>query len=142
MAEINLIRLMLGGLAAGLTTFVLTGAVNATLLAAPLKAWAEDTGKALHPPAQLSALGLWGFMSLVMGLVGVWLYAAISPRFGASYRTALLAGLAVWLLNKFAVGFDITALGIFPKPLLLGLVLGGLVAIEGGLLVGAWLYKV
>lgn len=141
MTELNLMRLMLGGLAAGVTTFVLTGAVNATLLAAPLKAWAADTGKALHPPAQLAAIGLWGSMSLVMGLVGVWLYAALSPRFGAGYPTALLAGLAVWLLNKFAVGFDFTALGVFPKALLAGLVLGGLVAIEGGLLVGAWLYQ-
>jgi len=141
MAELNLMRLMLGGLAAGLTTFVLTGAVNATLLAAPLKDWAGDTGKAMHPPAQPLALGLWALMSLVIGVAGVWLYAAISPRFGAGYRTALLAGLAVWILNKFAVSFDMTALGLFPKWLLAGLVVGGLVAIEGGLLVGAWLYR-
>ncbi len=141
MAEMNMMRLLLGGLAGGLTTFILTGAVNATLLASPLKTWVADTGSNLHPPAQPLAMGLWAVMSLVIGIAGVWLYAAITPRFGAGYKTALIAGFALWVANKFTVSFDFTALGVFPKALLAGLVLGGLLAIEGGVLVGAWLYK-
>ncbi len=141
MAEMNILRLVLGGLAAGVTTFLLTGLVNATVLAPSLKDWAASTGSTLRPPAQPLAMSIWGVMSLVIGIAGVWVYAAISPRFGVGYRTALIAGLAVWTVNKFAVCFDLTALGVFPKMLLTGLALGGLLAIEGGVLVGAWLYR-
>lgn len=141
MVEMNIGKLALGGIAAGVTTFMLTGLVNATVLAGALKDWSHETGSALHPPAQPVALSLWCVMSLLIGIAGVWFYAAITPRFGAGYKTALIAGLALWVANKFAVCFDLTALGIFPRPLLAGLALGGLLAIEGGLLVGAWLYQ-
>lgn len=141
MADMHILRLLLAGLAAGLTAFLLTGAVNATLLAAPLKQWMATTGSALRPPAQPLAMGLWAGTSLLLGIVGVWLYAALVPGLGAGYETALMAGFAVWLVNKLAVSLDLTALGLFPRTLLLGLALGGLLAIEGGLLVGAWLYR-
>ncbi len=141
MAEMNILRLLLAGLAAGFTSFLLTGAVNATLLATPLKQWLATAGSALHPPAQPVAMGLWALMSLLLGVVGVWLYAALSPSFGAGFKTALLAGFVLWLVNKLAVGIDLTALGLFPRTLLAGLTLGGLLAIEGGVLVGAWLYR-
>src|SRR5262249_22206685 len=36
--------------------------------------------------------------TFLLGFTAVWLYAAIRPRFGAGPRTALIAGVAVWVL--------------------------------------------
>ncbi|HSE60477.1 MAG TPA: hypothetical protein VLA99_17380 [Nitrospiraceae bacterium] len=35
-------------------------------------------------------------------LSALWLYAAIRPRFGAGPKTALYAGLGVWVLGSFS----------------------------------------
>jgi hypothetical protein len=141
MAKMNGQRVVLGGVAAGVVAFVLTGIVNGGIIARQIQAWAETTRGVLHPPAQPIALALWALMSLVLGIAGIWLYAAIRPRFGAGPKTALLAGCSVWVMNKLAVGLDFTALGIFPPTLLLALEIGGLAALLGGVLVGARLYN-
>lgn len=141
MGKINKQRVVVGGIAAGLTAFVLTGVVNGGVIAGQLQTWVQAMGGALHPPAAPLPMALWALMSLLLGFAGVWLYAAIRPRFGAGPRTALLAGVALWVMNKLAVGFDFAALGIFPLPLLLALEIGGLAALLGGVMVGARLYR-
>jgi hypothetical protein len=141
MAKINMGRVGLGGVAAAAVIFVLTGVLNGAILASQLQAWLHGMGDVIHPPAQPAQMGLWALMCLVDGAVGVWIYAAIRPRFGAGPKTALLAGLAVWMVGRLAVTFDLTALGLFPAPIALGQLLGGLVAILGGVFVGAWLYR-
>ena len=141
MGKINKQRVVVGGIAAGLTAFVLTGVVNGGVIAGQLQTWVQAMGGALHPPAAPLPMALWALMSLLLGFAGVWLYAAIRPRFGAGPRTALLAGVALWVMNKLAVGFDFAALGIFPLPLLLALQIGGLAALLGGVMVGARLYR-
>jgi len=60
---------------------------------------------ALGKPAEASmeqivAFNVWG---LVVGLLTVWLYAALCPRLGAGPKTAVIAGLFVWAL-VFALG--------------------------------------
>jgi len=42
---------------------------------------------------QIVVLNLWGFAA---GILTVWLYAAIRPRFGAGPKTAMCAGLFTW----------------------------------------------
>ena len=37
-------------------------------------------------------------MTSALGIAAVWLYAAIRPRYGAGPRTAVIAGLAVWVM--------------------------------------------
>jgi hypothetical protein len=59
--------------------------------------WGEVM-KSLNRPATPSvktiiALNVWG---LAVGILMVWLYAAIRPRFGAGPRTAICAGLIMW----------------------------------------------
>src|SRR5487761_430434 len=83
MGKINKQRVVVGGIAAGLTAFVLTGVVNGGVIAGQLQTWVQAMGGALHPPAAPLPMALWALMSLLLGFAGVWLYAAIRPRFGA-----------------------------------------------------------
>ncbi len=141
MANINVKRVLLGGVVAGAVIFVVTGVGNGAILASQLQDWIHSMGDLMHPPAQPVQMALWALMCLVDGAAGVWIYAASRPRFGAGPKTALLAGLSVWLVGRFAVALDLTALGLFPAPIALGQLIGGLVAIMGGVFLGAWLYK-
>ncbi len=72
----------------------------------------------------------------------VWLYAAIRPRYGAGPKTAVWAGLAVWvagvlLPNAVFMG----AAGLFPASLTVMTTAAGIVELVVATLAGAALYK-
>ena len=50
-----------------------------------------DRQRTLEVPASI-------FLDFVVGIVLMWLYAAIQPRFRAGVATAVRAGLAAWFL--------------------------------------------
>lgn len=112
MDKINLSRVILGGIVAGIAIDVFEGILNGVVLAGQ---WAEvmtGLGKSgTMSIKQIAAFNVWG---LAVGILTVGLYAAIRPRFGAGPRTGVLAGMAVWAL-AFAMG-DATPvfLHIFP----------------------------
>ena len=106
-----------------------------------LQQWQQGMGSLIHPPAQSISMGLWTAMCFIYGIVGMWIYAGILPRYGAGPITALLAGFALWVASKFTVALDFTALGLVPGRIIAGQAIGGLVAIMLGVLAGAWLYK-
>jgi hypothetical protein len=140
-SKINKSRVVLGGMAAGAIIFIVTGVVNGAMLKTEFETWARGMGGLIHPLSQSASLGVWALMNLIHGIAGVWIYAGIRPRYGAGPKTALIAGLALWIVSKFAVGLDFLALGILPSGLIAGQVIGSLVAIMSGVFVGAWLYK-
>ena len=80
-------------------------------------------------------------MSVILGIVSIWIYASIRPAYGPGPKTALYAGLAVFMVGKFAVALDMLTLGVMPTTLVLGQTLLGLVAILVSTLVGAKIYK-
>ena len=141
MSKINTGRVILGGLAAGAIIFVINGLVNGVLLKGELLDWAQGMGDLIHPPAQGVSMGLWTLMCLVYGIGGTWIYAAIRSRYGAGPRTALLAGLALWVMSKLTVALDLIALGLIPGQIIAEQSLGGLVAIMLGVFCGAWVYR-
>jgi hypothetical protein len=139
MGRINVRRVILGGLAAGLVINVFEGLLNGMLLSSQ---WGEVM-KSLNRPATpsvktLIAVNLWGF---AVGLLMVWLYAAVRPRFGAGPRTAIIAGLVMWatcdalataipvFMHIYRVDLAVLAVGIEVVEML-----------AAGL-VGAYLYK-
>jgi hypothetical protein len=140
-AGVNATRVALGGAAAGVVHFAITGIVNGAILRAELQEWQRGMGGVLHPPPPAASMCLWAAMSLGYGIVGVWLYACIRTRYGAGPAAALLAGLSVWIVSKLAVGLDLIALGLVPSRIVVGQTIGGLVAVVLGVLVGAWLYR-
>ncbi len=136
---INLTR-MLGSFAAGLVLFFITGAVNGAVLNADFQAWMQSMGSLIHPPAQPVPMALWTLMSLIYGLAGVWIYAAIRPRFGSGPKTALRSRIMLWAISKLATSLDLIALGILPNKIIAGELIGSLVATLAAVFVGAWLY--
>jgi len=139
--KINVSRVALGGLVAGVIIFIVTGVVNGGILRGEFEIWAQEMGGLIHPLSQSCSLVVWSLMNLIHGTAGVWIYAVIRPRYGVGPRTALLAGFMLWIVSKLAVALDFLALGILPERLIAGQVIGSFVAIMLGVFVGAWLYK-
>ena len=81
---------------------------------------------------------LWGFL---IGIYALSLYAAIRPRFCPGPKTAVIAGIGVWVPASLVAMIPQAALHLFGRRLIaIGVVLG-LVEIVVGTVVGAWLYK-
>ena len=139
MTHTNRVRVILGGLLAGLVINIVEFITNGIVLR---EAWGQamqELGKA----AQLSVGGIvifniWGFL---LGIAAVWLYAAIRPRYGAGPKTAIRAGLGTWAVAVFLANLGSYPLGLFPTRLLVISSIVALVEIIGATLVGAWSYK-
>ena len=81
-------------------------------------------------------------LGIVTGIALIWIYAAIRPRLGAGVKTAVYAGVVVWILGTLVpnVSFMLVA-GLFAKHLALFTTVGGLVELVAGAIAGAALYK-
>ena len=137
-ARINTRGVVVGGLVAGLIINVSEYILNEPVLGARMAA--ALTAHNL-PPIGGGAIAVFVIIGFLLGLVLVWLYAAIRPRFGAGPKTAAIAGGLVWFLDYFcgAVGFG--ALGLFPMNLILIALVWGLVELIAAALVGGRLYS-
>jgi hypothetical protein len=140
MGKINVGRLILGGIVAGIAIDLLDYFVDGVWLA---PRWASGMAMLGRPPAfsQIQII-LFNVIGLLTGLVAIWVYAAIRPRFGAGIKTAIYAGLAVWLLTTLFpnVAFMHVA-HLFPNHLTLYTTLGGVVEVVFGTVAGASVYK-
>ena len=139
MGKINLGRVILGGLVAGIVIDLFEGVLNGVILD---KQWA-DAMTALGKSSTLSmkqliAFNVWG---LAVGILMIWLYAAMRPRLGAGAKTAILAGLMMWATAYALGGAASIFLHLIPLGLMAtGLAVGLVETIIAGV-VGASLYK-
>lgn len=137
-AGINTARVILGGLVAGLVMNTSEFLLNAVVLAKDVEAAMQSINQTTPGGAQIMKLvGLTFFV----GLITVWLYAAVRPRFGTGAKTAIIAGLAVWLLVYFYSAVAGSTMGLFPAKIYL---IGGvweLVATLVAAIAGCAIYK-
>jgi hypothetical protein len=141
MAAINMTRVILGGLVAGLVMNVGEAALHAGVLGADAQELFTRYQVAATPsPVPIMSLIL---MTFVLGIVSVWLYAAIRPRYGAGAGTAIVAGLAVWVSAHAwaAVYLGMGFANLIPPKLAYLPAAWGLIEAPLGTLAGAWLYK-
>ena len=141
MAKMNTGRVMVGGLVAGIIIFVAEGITNGAILGEQWKAWGQRLGAAQSAPSSGAAMGFWAVIALALGIIGVWIYAAVRPRLGPGPMTALKIGFLLWILYWVLVAFEHTALGTVPAHLLIVGAVGGLIGVLCALLAGAALYK-
>jgi len=138
--RINVGRLLLGGIIAGIIFFIGDGVVHGALLSDRWAAIMTAIGKSgadvgrEHP-------GYFITYDLLKGIIALALYAAMRPRFGAGPTTALLAALLVWVLV-----IPVPMLGLLPMEFFgAGFValwaIYALVPILIGTVAGAWLYR-
>lgn len=139
MGKINLGRVIMAGIVAGLVADVLGYLVDGILLA---PRWADGM-KALGHAGFSSHQWIWfNLFGLVGGIALIWIYAAIRPRFGAGAKTAVFAGLAVWVVGTLLPNLSFMwAGGLFSHRLTVMTTLGGVVEIVVGAIAGAALYQ-
>ena len=138
MARINVKGVVIGGLLAGLIINIGETILNIPVLGAQL----EAAMKALNlPPVGMGPVVVFLIGGFVLGLILVWLYAAIRPRFGAGPKTAMMAAIVLWFLAYFWPSLGMGLMGFMPMKLLLVGVAWGLAEVIVAALVGGAVYK-
>ena len=140
MTSINTGKVITGGLLAGVVMNVCDIAWNFTVMKDDMTAMAQKFG--IDPATAMSFSGAIPFIiaDFVLGLVVVWNYAAIRPRFGPGPKTALLAG-AVPYIAVTAVLYGFSSLGMMSNSTMVKGSLTALITMALGSLAGAWAYK-
>lgn len=115
MGKINLGKMFIGGIVAGLVVNVGEFIYNGLLTA---DAWADAMMAVGLDGYRSGAMVVYVVMAFLMGITMVWLYAAIRPRFGPGPVTAVYAGLAFWVIGGFFPYVGMQMLGLWPGSLL------------------------
>jgi hypothetical protein len=138
MARINLGRVVLGGLLAGVVLNVLEFVLNGLILK---QQWADAMASLGRTMDGAGATVGYVIVSFLLGIGMVWLYAAIRPRFGPGPKTAVIAGLTGWFL-MWLLSFGSTVfMGVLPASLVVITVIWGFFEAPIATLAGAWYYK-
>ncbi len=137
MGGINLGRVVLGGLAAGVVLNCVDFVVATYLLADEMQAMI--TRLRLDPVAAAS-ITPWVIVDFVWGILIVFTYAAMRPRFGPGPKTALIAGLTLWFAITVVI-YGFFAMGIFSSNAFYMNTIFAALGTSLGAVVGAWLYK-
>ena len=137
MSDIKWGRVLLGGLLAGLLSNVLGIGSAHFLFAEHIKALIERLHLTFGPGVALLHVS----MRLAFGVGVVWLYAAIRPRFGAGPRTAMVAGLAMWLFTFVFSFAGILPYDLYPARTLAYAAIWTFFETQACALVGGWVYR-
>ena len=139
MSKMNWKRVFLGGLLAGVVINVLGFAAYYIYLGNLWKPAMEAIGYPMEETAGMYIGSIIG--SFVVGILAVWLYAAIRPRFGAGAKTAVTAGFFFWILSGSLPDLSLGSMGMFPANALIIDCITTVVIIVVATLLGAWIYK-
>ena len=140
MAAINTGRVVAGGLVAGVVGNVLDFFTNAFLLYDEMDLMRQRLNIDV-PTWESAAAGLtWVGIDFVLGLLLVFTYAAMRPRFGPGPKTAITAALVLFLaITSVMLGF--AQMGIFTTALVLKAAFFSLVTMSAASLAGAYVYQ-
>ena len=140
MSNINTGKVVTGGLLGGLVLNILDFLNNYLVVGEDFRANATRLG--LDPAAAESAAGIavWVVIDFLMGILIVWTYAAIRPRFGPGPKTAIYAGIVPWL-GITLVMHGLSQGGLFPLALWAKMTVLTLIITSVGAVAGAWAYK-
>ena len=138
MNNINFGRVILGGLVAGLVLNIGEFLLNEVLFVRQM----EEMFQRMNVPRPGSsfiatAVGI----TFLLGIVIVWLYAMIRPRFGPGPKTAIIAAFVAWFCVYFYCGILNGALFAIPLSFLLMGMVWGIIEYILAAVAGAWLYR-
>ena len=136
----NFGRIVGGGLLAGLVTNIIDGGGNVALLGARWQSETEALKPGLYTASAQSSMVGWITTDFLLGLLIVWLYAAIRPRFGPGARTATFAAVIIWFATR-AYFASYIFLGFFSTGLIAIASFIALVAMVAGAWAGARVYS-
>jgi len=137
MAKINLGRVVLGGLVAGLVLNIGEFLLNGMVLASEMATFMTQHN--FKEPANFMLIAV--ALTFVMGIAVVLSYACIRPRFGPGVKTAIIAGVFAWFGVYFYSGLVNGVLFGIPMNTMIMVIVWGLVEFIIAAVAGAWLYK-
>lgn len=137
MNGINLGRVVIGGLAAGVLLNCVDAFVGLVLIP-------DEMGRLIThlnlDPEHANNPVPWIVVDFIYGITIAFAYAAMRPRFGAGPKTGVIAGLTLWFAISLII-FGFHAMGIFgPTLFITNFIAQGISAALAGMLAG-WLYK-
>jgi len=140
MTGINTGKVIAGGLVAGLVANAIDFVTNTYILAADWQAFAAAHN--MDPAAMTSpaVAGTWIAIDFLFGILLVCTYAAIRPRFGAGARTAIYAGLLVYVAPTLVL-FGFTMMGSMTMAMFVKGSIAAIVSTLAASVAGASMYK-
>lgn len=138
MNKINMGRVVLGGLLAGVVLNIGEFVLNAVVLASQMKAF-NAAHNFPEPGTHFMIVAI--VLTLILGIVIVLGYACIRPRFGPGVKTAIFASLFAWFALYFYMGIFFAMLFGIPTSTCVLTMVWGLVEYALAAIAGAWLYK-
>jgi len=141
MKKINIGRMLIGGVVAGVLLFLADGFIHEKLLHEHWMAAMRTAGRSVEAESHGADMVYFAVFELLRGLALAWVYAVIRSHFGPGPKTAIIAALAVWAI-MFALPFiSDVPLGFYSANMLVMWALYELIAtVVAGLAAGA-LYK-
>ncbi|MDH3694591.1 MAG: hypothetical protein OER96_08490 [Gammaproteobacteria bacterium] len=138
MGNINITRMLLGGLLAGLVIGVGEYILSELVLEGQLVEVFADASIGELAGGQFVALAI---VALLYGIALIWIYAAIRPRFGPGPITAVVAGLTMWVVAWLLVSAYLVVVGGYPAGLMIAATIWGLFELPVAAIAGAWFYQ-
>jgi hypothetical protein len=138
---INTSKVVVAGLAAGVVANIVGFVGFGILLAGRMEAEYVAVAPALQGRGGGSgAMAATIISQFVVGILLVWLYAAMRPRFGPGMTTATYAALVVWLCG-FLFHLDLLLLGLMSTATYMMAAIVAFVQLLASAAVGGMLYK-
>jgi hypothetical protein len=138
MNKINFTRVILGGLVAGVVLNIGEFILNDFIISAQMK---EFLGRLNLPDPGGSFIAVAVILTLVIGVVIVWMYAAMRPRLGPGPKTAICAGIIAWIFVCVYCGVINGIVLQAPTNFLIIAIAWCFVEYVLAAIAGAWLYK-
>ena len=138
MNKINFSRVLLGGLVAGVVLNIGEFLLNDLVLGPQMK---EFMAKLNLPDPGSTFLAVAVLLTLVIGVVIVWVYAAMRPRLGPGPKTAICAGVIAWIFVCVYCGVINGMIAQVPRNMMVIGIVWCFFEYTIAAVAGAWLYK-
>ncbi len=138
MSGMGIGRVVVGGLIAGVLLAVGETVLNQVVLASEWAALA--TGQTVVTFTIWHSVLMIGVL-VMYGVVLIWIYAAIRPRFGPGPKTAIIAGLTLWAIGWGLMGVSLSLSGMITPRIAMLSAIWGIVEVPVAAVAGAWVYR-
>ena len=137
MGRINMARVILGGIVAGIVIDLLAYPLHDILLKNEHAEAMKALGKTM--PEGGSTLVVWLIYGLVWGIAAVAVYAGFRPRFGPGAMTAIRAALVAWFFGTALTSVAMWNMTLLPISIVE--IVGELIAATLATLAGSAVYR-